>query len=388
MTELQVDRHIEAARRELRVRAWSAPHVEAEWQELALGRENDRALRARTAKAGGIALALAAVFALVFVAWRVLMPGPNPPALRATADESHFERLALGDGTEVRFEPGTRLDVRERSEARVVVTLGKGAARFRVRHDPHRLFRVEAGGVEVEDLGTAFEVENTGSSVRVSVSEGSVAVSFPHGGEGKRKQTTLGAGQSGVFASGEPRSGRTEVARPAVEEPAAAASSAPRVGSAPPPASNWRELARAGKHKRAYELVAPGGFRDVRNEPGDLLLASDVARLSQHPADAALLLKRLLSSHSRDPRAPSAAFTLGWVLMNELGRPREAALAFARAEALAPRGNLAEDAVARSIEAWYRAGEIARANAEVDRYRKRYPQGRHLAMLDRLVGKP
>ena len=126
----------------------------------------------------------------------------------------------------------------------------------------------------------------------------------------------------------------------------------------------------------------------MRNEASDLLLASDVARLSKHPAQAATLLRKLLASHESDARAPSAAFTLGWVLMNELGRPREAALAFARAEALAPRGNLAEDAVARAVEAWYRAGELSRAKAEVERYRNAYPQGRHHAMLQRLVMTP
>ena len=47
----------------------------------------------------------------------------------------------------------------------------------------------------------------------------------------------------------------------------------------------------------------------------------------------------------------------GPLLMNELDRPREAASAFARAEALAPRGNLAEDAVAREVEAWRSYGQ-------------------------------
>jgi len=153
-------------------------------------------------------------------------------------------------------------------------------------------------------------------------------------------------------------------------------------------AADWRELARAGKHRQAYALLAPGGFRDVQNDAGDLLLASDVARLSQHPSDAARLLRKLLAGHERDPRAPSAAFTLGWVLMNDLGRPREAALAFARAEALAPRGNLAEDALARSAEAWQRGGEISRAKMEVERYEKAYPRGRHQATLKRLVTTP
>jgi hypothetical protein len=29
------------------------------------------------------------------------------------------------------------------------------------------------------------------------------------------------------------------------------------------PGAGWRELQKAGKHRRAYELLAPSGFRDV-----------------------------------------------------------------------------------------------------------------------------
>jgi hypothetical protein len=219
------------------------------------------------------------------------------------------------------------------------------------------------------------------------VSEGSVAVSFADGDTGKRRNATLRAGESGTYPSTTFSEKRADV--PAREGEAKAPSGdVPGTITRAEPAADWRELARAGKHRKAYELIAPGGFRDVKNDAGDLLLASDVARLSRHPADAAMLLRRLLAGHERDPRAPSAAFTLGWVLMNELSRSREAAQAFARAEALAPRGNLAEDALARSIEAWYRAGEQSRARAEVERYQKTYPQGRHQAMLKRLVATP
>ena len=98
-----------------------------------------------------------------------------------------------------------------------------------------------------------------------------------------------------------------------------------------------------------------------------------------------MLLRKVVSGHSRDPRAPSAAFTLGWVLMKDLGRPREAAQAFARAESLAPGGNLAQDALARAVEAWDRAGDVTRARAELERYRATYPNGRHVATLERLV---
>ena len=378
MTELRIDKHLQAARREVRVHAWDASRVEAGWRELGLRRHGERERRRRVAIIGG--MALAALVVLMLFALRVIGPSASDGPSANVAPL--LERLALGDATEVRFRQGTRLDVKERTDARVVVTVGQGTAHFNVRHDPRRLFRVEAGAVEVEDLGTAFEVENNGSSVRVSVSEGSVQVSFPDAA-GKRGRATLQAGQSGVYAAVLPPA--EKVAPPRTSEAPVPASSGATQASVD---ADWRELARAGKHRRAYELIAHNGFRDVRNDAGDLLLASDVARLSRHPAEAATLLRKLLANHERDARAPSAAFTLGWVLMNDLGRPREAALAFARAEALAPRGNLAEDAMARAVEAWYRAGELGRAKAEAERYKKTYPQGRHQATLARLVMPP
>jgi transmembrane sensor len=383
MTELSTEPHVVAAQRQLRLLAWGEHRVDTAWRELTLRRVRDEAKSQRTKRIAGPLLA-AATLALAVVGWRVLTPSNASNPSPVAAQEAGVERLVLGEGTDVRLDKGARFEVREREVDRVVVAVKTGLARFRVRHDPERVFRVHAGDVEVEDIGTTFEVENKDGSVRVAVTEGSVMVSFPRAEGDAGGKILLRAGDSGVYpaiARGAEPSDRGSA------EPAAPPSSTGEAAREPREASaGWRELARSGKHRRAYEVLAPGDFRDLRDEPGDLLLASDVARLSHHSKEAAGLLRRLLAGHSRDPRAPSAAFTLGWVLMNELGRPREAAAAFARAEALAPRGNLAEDAVARAVEAWVRAGELGRARAEVDRYRKSYPQGRHLGMLDRLTG--
>lgn len=147
----------------------------------------------------------------------------------------------------------------------------------------------------------------------------------------------------------------------------------------------WRALARAGHYDLAYALLARSRFRDVADDPVDLLLAADVARLSHHASASVSPLRALLATHERDPRAPAAAFTLGWVLMNDVGRPRDAAAAFTHAEQLAPHGNLAEDAAARAVEAWYQAGDLPRAHDEMTRYERRYPHGRHEAALRRLL---
>jgi transmembrane sensor len=387
MIEPSVEKHVEALKVELQARAWSPARVDAAWRKFALRRDAERPHRRRPVKIVAGTLALAALLALSMLGIRRLGSGLAPTATRAATDESGLERIELGDGTEVRLEQGARLDLRERNETRVVVVVRAGTARFQVRHNPQRLFRVEVGEVAVEDLGTTFVVQNTGDFARVAVSEGSVAVTSPEGGQ--RRKVALAAGEHGVFPLRGAGPRPADVPPPLASSPAApAAREQPVAGADAQPATNWRELARAGKHQQAYGLLAPTGFRDVRDDAGDLLLASDVARLSRHPAESVVLLRKLLTRHGRDPRAPSAAFTLGWLLMNELGRPREAALAFGQAEALAPRGNLAEDAVARSVEAWYRAGEEMRAKAEVERYRSAYPQGRHLAMLKRLVAMP
>jgi transmembrane sensor len=114
----------------------------------------------------------------------------------------------------------------------------------------------------------------------------------------------------------------------------------------------------------------------VRDEPGDLLFAADVARLSGNPQLAVPRLERVVRAHAGDSRAPLAAFTLGRTLLDGLGRPREAADAFARARRLSPSGALAQDALAREVESWSRAGEASLAHQRALDYLKLYPGGR------------
>lgn len=386
MTESPLEKHLLAVRREIRVRAWSPARVDAALRELV---EQGPVLvkrRERWSRATALALAAAAALLVGFVASGSLGLATRGSAVVSVASV----RMALGDGAEAHLDPSAKLDVSEQTSARTVVALRAGGARFHVRHDPTRVFRVEAGGVVVEDLGTIFAVEHRGSSVHVAVTEGSVAVSYSEAASGVVTRKTLRGGERGLYPAASPHAASPVVgAAPAVEPAVAVASvDTPKAVVGTSSTADWRELQRAGKHGRAYEALLPGGFRDVRDEPGDLLLAADAARLSSHPAQAATFLRRLLAGHPRDPRAPSAAFTLGWLLMNELGKPREAARAFAQAESFAPRGNLAEDALARAVEAWLRAGDRARATAELERYRKLYPRGRHQGSLDRLVRRP
>ena len=154
--------------------------------------------------------------------------------------------------------------------------------------------------------------------------------------------------------------------------------------------ASWQTLAHEGQFEQAYRVAygAPAAaahhapepplLRERAVAPGELLLLADVARLSHHPADAMAPLSRLLREHAADPRAPLAAFTLGRVLLDDLGRPREAAQSFLRVQQLDPDGPLSQDALAREVEAWSRAGEAASARARALQYVQKYPAGRRL----------
>jgi transmembrane sensor len=148
---------------------------------------------------------------------------------------------------------------------------------------------------------------------------------------------------------------------------------------------SWREQAGRGEYDAAYEVIEaePAVVRDV---PADLLLAADVARLSGHPKEALRYLRELTRDHAADPRAPLAAFTAGRVLLSRLGRPDDAARAFADARALSPRGSLAEDAWAREVQALAAAGRAEDARRTAEAYLAAHPEGRRARTVRRAAG--
>jgi transmembrane sensor len=321
-----------------------------------------------------VALSSAVVVAL-FVSFRALWPEHGPPAVAAVAP-APGRTVLLTDGSVVeRLEERTLLRVVEDASSRSVVDLEVGGARFDVKPNPSRPFRVRAGPVVVEVLGTAFTVSREGGKVTTSVERGHVRV------ERGAERVDLFAGNSLTL---------TEVAE---TSPASSGASSPAVTARPPaapsathvPIDDWAKLAREGEYDRAYDAMkkAPSVRKD---EPGELLLAADVARLSGHSVEAIAPLKRIVEGHSNDARAPLAAFTLGRVLLDEVGRPNEAAEMFARARSFAPDGPLAEDALAREVEAWWRAGSPDRAHARASEYVERFPSGAKLKSVRRFGG--
>jgi transmembrane sensor len=241
--------------------------------------------------------------------------------------------------------------------------LRSGGARFVASHDSDHPFLVVAGDVIVEDLGTTFTVQYlSDDKVDVAVEEGKVRV------RARGADTELAAGQAQQFA--------VVSAAPASEQPPQPTSE--------PALSSWRVLAENGRYDEAQAALKKAGPSAVRDETADLLLAADAARLSGHAAAAVPYLERVLHSHSSDPRSNLAAFTLGRVLLDELGRPREAIDAFARARKAG--GPLAEDALAREVEAAARAGDTARSRELAAEYQALYPNGRRAKAVSRFGG--
>jgi transmembrane sensor len=136
----------------------------------------------------------AAVAALALVAAGLWWPRPHDlPALASPPVVLRPERQILPDGTHVDLRPGARLAV-EFSPAVRRVALLAGEAHFSVTSDPARPFVVQAAGIEVRAVGTAFAVQLVADGVSVLVTEGRVALDAPAAAT-PRTLATLDAGK-------------------------------------------------------------------------------------------------------------------------------------------------------------------------------------------------
>lgn len=346
-----------------------------------LARHADERVRARVVRVVVPATAIAAATALVLVfglgthgsAPSVAVTAPSaevpvPASAPAPAVPGDFGGIVLPDGSRVMFlSAGTEL-AQAGTQGRQS-TLVRGSARFDVVHDARNPFRVTAGRVVIEDVGTVFRVRVLEDGrTHVAVEEGRVTV------RGASDEVTLDAGASDVFPSG-----------PATAAPATGSSARSVAPGGVHAAAPWKKLAQAGDYNRAYAALQSNGSV-VSDDPDELLLAADAARLSGHPDRAVAPLRRLVARHPSDLRAGLASFTLGRVLLDDLGQPGDAAAAFAAAYAHG--GPLAEDALAREVEAWSRAGDGVAAKRAADRYLAAYPNGRRAAQVRRLAEGP
>lgn len=261
-----------------------------------------------------------------------------PASATATAKtEPGAKTLRLQDGSIARpLDPTTALQIQRDEPTAALLHLSHGRVFFDVVPRPGRLFRVAAGPVTVEVLGTAFTVSRADDRVEVQVERGRVRVLWPGG------QHELSAGQQGSF--------------PPIPEPA------PIDLKSPP------HLPQVVPH------------RPEPDRPGHLLIAADAARLSGQRQQALAALQRFQKDYSADRRVTLAAFTEGRLLL-ELGQASAAAQTFRRLQELAPQGPLHEDALAREVQALDQAGELDQARSRAAEYLRLYPSGSRRALV-------
>jgi len=353
----------EAARRLQEVdKPWDAART-----ELALGGLQRRIQRRRIVRASMAVVASACL--LAGGVWYLKRPTPV-----VVARHEDPGVMTLGDGSIIRPAAGAVVVVKEVAADHVRVDLAVGKAGFEISHHPERTFVIEAGAVRVVVVGTMFSVERMGEKTQVHVTEGHVRVGW---GVQSPVERDLYAGDEGLYPDAVKPA---EVVKPIAESVRERRPTEAR----PKPSAEWRRLAHDGGYREAYELIvaAPSVVRD---DVDDLLLAADTARLSGHSARALPYLDRVVDQHAKDDRAPMAAFTRGRIYV-ELGRPGEAAEAFDRAIALGAAGSLHENALARAVEAYARAGNSDRAVTLARTYMARYPDGRWLAAVKAHAG--
>ena len=360
-------------------------HVAATWDQARTERTLAGVHRKRAQRRRRAALASGTGVLLVIgsAALLALRVGREPVRAPAAAVAATQRTIGFVDGSRALLLDATASVVVERtSDTAIDVRLPAGRARFEVVARKARTFRVMCDSVVVQVLGTGFELIRDGARTHVRVLHGRVAVTWPDGA------IELGAGEAGWFPASD-----TDMRQPApaTEASAEATTDAPAGQTRTEPerarTAGWRQQAEQGDFQKAYQMLARQPAR-LSDDVEELLLAADAARLSGHAVEAVPYLQRVVQRHADDPRAPLAAFTLGGVLMNQLGRPREAAASYARARAMSPRSALSQDALARQVEAAHRAADGSAARALALEYLDRYPRGRRVQAVRRFGGLP
>ena len=139
----------------------------------------------------------AAATVLLCIAGWTAYEALRPVPMQTFSTLAEVRNLTLPDGTEVTLNRYSSLTCPKRFEhGRRDVRL-QGEAYFEVSKDTRRPFTVEAGGMEVQVLGTHFNVEAypADTEVRTTLLEGSVAVSTDH----DKKRLLLQPNEAAVY---------------------------------------------------------------------------------------------------------------------------------------------------------------------------------------------
>ncbi len=332
------------------------------------------------------AISLASLGALLFYFGMTQTTQPSPNLAQKSVPSIQF-----ADGS-VAFPNGPHtLIVQHSSTERIVLDLQQGTSQFEVAPNPNRRFIVRAGNVHVTVIGTKFSVDRSpDDQVRVQVTQGRVRVDATNG------VWFLNAGELGTFP-GQAIQAKAPKEPPPTQEPPPPPNVTPR----PPKPQNvvrriqprpevrpkakpklaitpktWEQLASKGNFKEAaqrLELVSPSAL----NSANSLMRAAEVMRFAGQPRRSIKFLESIETRYPNDAQAPMALFLRARTLLTS--KPCLAAQLFAKIQ----HTKLAEDALAREVEALGRCGNLQRANIRAQVYKTRYPHGHHRGTVER-----
>ncbi|MGH8020266.1 MAG: FecR family protein [Opitutaceae bacterium] len=137
-----------------------------------------------------IVLGAAAVIAISFLGWQRWDSMGETFVEQVATEVGGLRKMDLPDGSFVKLNTNSAVDVRFMPRERRVRLL-RGEAHFAVSSDPVRPFIVEAGGVAVQAVGTVFNVRMRPDVVEVLVTEGKVRVDDPTRGESLLPDATV-----------------------------------------------------------------------------------------------------------------------------------------------------------------------------------------------------
>jgi hypothetical protein len=308
--------------------------------------------------------------------------------------------VVLADGSHMALRPASRVRLTEHGPGQLGLRLEQGGARFEVRRDPRRQFRVSAGPIDVVVTGTIFGVAiaDATAQARVVVEQGTVEVRRK---ADDRLLARLRAGESWSSARGMPPIATEPLLAPPSEGPpshatspeksvpASSPSAAPSTPGPRPASATRTTAAPRPDAKRAVpgpampsEPAQDG--RPTLSEPRALLEQANVARRKGDVKEAAALLETLRVRHPGDPRAALATFELGRLRMDALGDLPGAVAALQQSIALAPTGVFREDAEACLATAYARLRDGPRCERARETYLRHYPSGTHAAEVTAL----
>lgn len=137
----------------------------------------DKTVAAQRPKTSSHMLKIAAGVALIAISatagnfWLNRQTQPKD-AVYATA-LGERKTIALTDGSEIELNTDTAIRFASTPTLKTV-TLLKGEAYFQIKHDPKRLFVIEAAGHRITDIGTKFRVRKDNARLEVALLEGEV----------------------------------------------------------------------------------------------------------------------------------------------------------------------------------------------------------------------